>query len=259
MKMLFSAGLVLAMMVSGTVVASSPSGSNTFPDPGRANPKGGTYMDLDELRQYGEGMTKRQLYSLLGTPHFNEGFFRVREWNYLFNVRPAPGQSPVQCQMQIHFDKDVAVGHAWSPATCGALLQPPAAPQPLPPPAPVSRAPLQLAADALFAFDSAELSGAGRTAIDQAMQGHLQGPLELVVVGHTDRLGSAAYNQSLSLRRAESVRNYLVERGVPSSAIRAEGRGATQPVTECSEKARAALVACLAPNRRVEIVGIAAR
>src|SRR5690606_19614465 len=54
-----------------------------FPDPARAHPAGGTYVSLDGLRQYAPGMNKRQLYALLGTPHFGEGMWGVREWNYL--------------------------------------------------------------------------------------------------------------------------------------------------------------------------------
>ncbi len=89
-----------------------------FPDPARAYPAGGTYVSLDGLRQYAPGMNKQQLYALLGTPHFGEGMWGVREWNYLFNFRRTVGAPPIQCQFQIHFDgKGVAVGQSWKPAT----------------------------------------------------------------------------------------------------------------------------------------------
>jgi OmpA-OmpF porin, OOP family len=66
-------------------------------------------------------------------------------------------------------------------------------------------------------------------------------------------LGTPAYNQKLSLQRAEAVRDYLVNRGVPANRLRAQGRGETQPVVQCTEKDRAALITCLEPNRRVEV------
>jgi OOP family OmpA-OmpF porin len=80
--------------------------------------------------------------------------------------------------------------------------------------------------------------------------------LELVLVtGHTDRIGSQAYNQKLSERRADSVRNYLVSKGVPRDKIETLGMGKTQPVpgVVCTMTQMKALIACLAPNRRVDV------
>ncbi|MDR3086691.1 MAG: OmpA family protein, partial [Azoarcus sp.] len=76
------------------------------------------------------------------------------------------------------------------------------------------------------------------------------------VVGHTDRLGSPAYNQRLSERRAAAVKSYLVSKGIDTSRIYTEGKGKTSPVpnTECNNvKARKSLIECLQPNRRVDI------
>jgi outer membrane protein assembly factor BamE (lipoprotein component of BamABCDE complex) len=115
---------VLALVVA--LAACSSKGEvreRGFPDPARAYPAGGTYVNLDNLRQYATGMNKHQVQTLLGTPHFNEGLWGVREWNYLFNFRRAVGATPVQCQFQVKFDHDgVAVGHAWQPESCAALL-----------------------------------------------------------------------------------------------------------------------------------------
>jgi len=67
------------------------------------------------------------------------------------------------------------------------------------------------------------------------------------VVGHTDSTGSAAYNQTLSVNRAQSVVNYLASRGIPMQRMSAEGRGDTQPIADNNtETGRAA-------NRRVEM------
>ena len=252
MKRIISMALVA--MVAGC--ASGGSERAAFPDASRAYPSGGTYINLDDLRQYGEGMSKHQLQALLGTPHFNEGMWGVREWNYVFNLRPSPGAAAVRCQFQVRFDgAGVANGHAWLPASCGALLEPP--PAVPPPPAAASKAPLRIAADALFAFDSAELTDAGRQALRQALPARLGTAVQLTVTGHTDRIGNADYNQRLSEQRAAAVRRHLVdELGLADASVSASGRGSTEPVVECQDSPRATLVACLAPNRRVEIAGI---
>ena len=144
------------------------------------------------------------------------------------------------------------------PAPAPAPPPPPApaaAPPPPPPPA-VQR--ITLASKALFDFDKAILKPEGKAAIDSEIVSKLSGVqrLELVLVtGHTDRIGSQQYNQKLSERRADAVRDYLVSRGVPRDRIETLGMGKTQPVpgVVCNQKALMALIACLAPNRRVEV------
>jgi OOP family OmpA-OmpF porin len=130
------------------------------------------------------------------------------------------------------------------------------APEPAPPP-PVAQS-QKLSADGLFAFGKSsldDLSDAGRAQLDAFAASLLGGaPYEIVhVIGHSDRIGNAAANLQLSNRRAESVRDYLVQKGVPAERITAVGRGSVEPVVECGEMAREALIECLAPNRRVEI------
>jgi OOP family OmpA-OmpF porin len=77
---------------------------------------------------------------------------------------------------------------------------------------------------------------------------------DITITGYTDRLGSPKYNQKLSERRANAVREYLMSKGVDGSRLKAVGRGEENPVaTECKQKKRRELIECLAPNRRVEI------
>jgi outer membrane protein OmpA-like peptidoglycan-associated protein len=236
-------------------------GEVSFPDPKRATLKEGLFVDLDSLRLFARGMTKRQLYTLLGTPHFGEGMWGVHEWNYLFNFRSNPGGDYFTCQFQVHFDaKGVAQAGYWKPQACAALLQPPAPPPPPPPPpAPMPSEPVRLSADALFAFDSATLTEAGRRSVDALLQ-QVRSASQvqtIQVLGYTDRIGSDGYNQVLSQRRAQAVRDALVQGGVPAAAIVAEGRGKADPLVQCAQGNRQAVIACLAPNRRVEISGLA--
>ncbi len=135
---------------------------------------------------------------------------------------------------------------------------PPPAPPPPPPPAPPQVQKITLASKALFDFDKAVLKPEGMAAIDTEIIAKLRDvqKLELVLVtGHTDRIGTQAYNQKLSERRADAVRNYLVSKGVPRDKIETLGMGKTQPVpgVTCTMTAMKELIACLAPNRRVEV------
>ena len=92
---------------------------------------------------------------------------------------------------------------------------------------------ITLASKALFDFDKAVLKPEGKAAIDSEIIGKLPSvqKLELVLVtGHTDRIGTQQYNQKLSERRADAVRDYLVSKGVPRDSIETLGMGKTQPV-----------------------------
>jgi OOP family OmpA-OmpF porin len=148
----------------------------------------------------------------------------------------------------------------WTPATAnakcdGALV----AQAPQPPVAPVAPAitsqKITYQADALFDFDKATLKPLGKQKLDE-LASKIQGMNTEVVVatGYTDRIGSDKYNDRLSLRRAQAVKSYLVSKGVPANKIYTEGKGKRNPVTTgCNQKNRKQLIACLAPDRRVEV------
>jgi OOP family OmpA-OmpF porin len=106
----------------------------------------------------------------------------------------------------------------------------------------------------LFALNKAELR-APQAKLDEVAALMVQNPSigRLVVSGHTDRLGTDKLNKDLSQRRAETVKRYLVGKGVAASRLEAVGKGSSQPVKTCTDKNRAKLVECLEPNRRVEI------
>jgi len=162
----------------------------------------------------------------------------------------------------------------WTPATaapgCGPAPAPAPAPAPVvappPPPAPAvapraapaPQAPaaskVTYAADAFFDFDKATLKPAGKAKLDDLV-GKVKGiNLEVIIaVGHTDNVGSDVYNQKLAVKRAESVKAYLVSKGIEKNRIYTEGKGEKQPVadnktTEGRTK-----------NRRVEIEVVGTR
>jgi len=111
-----------------------------------------------------------------------------------------------------------------------------------------------LDATTLFAFDSAELTGEGRAALDELVRkagGAAAG--RITVTGHTDRIGPERYNMGLSERRAQAVAAYMAQQGVPEASLTAEGRGESEPVVQCEDQSWNALVECLQPNRRVVV------
>ena len=156
------------------------------------------------------------------------------------------GQFPAGCECDADIvakDKCVAPVAAVAPA---------AAPAPKP-----SADKIKLAADTLFDFDKATLKAEGRAKLDELAVKSKQLKLEVILaVGHTDRIGSDAYNQKLSERRAAAVKTYLVSKGVEANRVYTEGKGKKQPVTgtTCNTvKNRKALIDCLQPDRRVEV------
>jgi OmpA-OmpF porin, OOP family len=142
----------------------------------------------------------------------------------------------------------------WTPATaapgCGAAVAAPAAAV-----APVAAASkVTYAADAFFDFDKAVVKPAGKAKLDDLV-GKIKGiNLEVIIaVGHTDSVGSDAYNQKLSVRRAEAVKAYLVSKGIEKNRVYTEGKGEKQPVA--SNKTAEGR----AKNRRVEIEVVGTR
>ena len=108
-----------------------------------------------------------------------------------------------------------------------------------------------------FGFKTAKLTAETRAKLESDIVPKLQDFAEIRYVnvsGHADYLGQSVYNQRLSEQRAETVRDYLVAKGVDTEKIEVLAYGQTMPLKSCrDEKKRSALVACLAPNRRVQI------
>jgi OOP family OmpA-OmpF porin len=139
-----------------------------------------------------------------------------------------------------------------------AVLPPPPAPRPAPAPPPTPRK-VTFSADSLFDFGKSTVNAAGKQALDK-FAADLKGTnFEVITAtGHTDRIGSPASNMALSKRRAEAVQAYLMESAaIPAGKISAQGKGESEPVTKVGDckgdTATKQLIACLQPDRRVEV------
>ena len=161
----------------------------------------------------------------------------------------------------------------WTPATAapgcdGALVAAPvaAAAAPAAAPAPAAAAPaaaapapavatkVTYAADAFFDFDKSVLKPEGKAKLDDLASKVKDINLEVIIaVGHTDSVGSDAYNQKLSVRRSEAVKAYLVSKGIEKNRVYTEGKGEKQPVADNKTKEGRA------KNRRVEIEVVGTR
>ncbi len=164
----------------------------------------------------------------------------------------------------------------WTPATakadCDGAIKPPPPPAPAPPPppppppappAPTARPPapppvtsekVTFAADAFFDFNKSSLKPEGKAKLDDLVS-KLKGiNLEVIIaVGHTDSVGSDKYNDKLSVQRADSVKAYLVGKGIEKNRVYTEGKGKKQPVAD-NKTAEGR-----AKNRRVEIEVVGTR
>ena len=150
---------------------------------------------------------------------------------------------------------DGALVRAAAPAPAMAKPAPAPAPAAKPPaPAPVAATKVTYAADAFFDFDKSVLKPEGKAKLDDLVSKIKDINLEVIIaVGHTDSVGTDAYNQKLSVRRAEAVKAYLVSKGIEKNRVYTEGKGEKQPVAD-NKTAEGR-----AKNRRVEIEVVGTR
>ncbi|MDR2614282.1 MAG: OmpA family protein [Candidatus Accumulibacter sp.] len=175
-------------------------------------------------------------------------------WRTSFWTPAAAAKDPAGCTC----DKDLLPKEVCEPKAAPVVAAPPKAP---------AAAPVQtketISADALFDFDKAVLRPEGKAKLDDIVAKSQQLALEVVIaVGHTDRIGSDAYNQKLSERRAAAVKDYLVSKGIAANRVYTEGKGKKQPVTkpgDCNGLKRVETIQCLQPDRRVDIEIIGTR
>ncbi len=242
-----------------------------FPDLDKAWQDQGQFPNRENLSKMRPGVGKDDVYQLLGRPHFSEGQY-AREWDYIMKFY-MPDNSVKICQYKIIFDKQFkGQEFYWSPADCPppveepqvvtqTIIQQMPAPVAVPvPPAPIKER-INLGADALFRFDKSDTQDMltqGRLELDELASKLRQyqdmGDSRIIVTGHTDRKGDDAYNMNLSIKRAQTVRSYLINQGVNANTIIATGAGETQPVQQCSTTLpRQQEIDCLQPNRRVTL------
>jgi OOP family OmpA-OmpF porin len=172
----------------------------------------------------------------------NKGDINMASLSLVFPFGRTPAPAPKVVEVVVFQEVPVVV-----------VVSPPAE-------APVAdRLRVSLNADVLFGFDRATVSPSGKLALDK-FTAELSGTEydHITIEGHTDRIGTQAYNEKLSLQRADAVKEYLVSRdAIPANKITTVGKGSSQPLTSAGVckglPTSAAVIACLEPDRRVDL------
>jgi OOP family OmpA-OmpF porin len=164
-----------------------------------------------------------------------------------------PAMATAECDPDLVKKAEPKIAEAKAPA---------AAPVPVAGPEKAAFAPITLQAETLFDFDKSVIRADGKKKLDDEVVSKMKEYPQvevLLVTGHTDRIGSDAYNQKLSQRRADALKAYLVAQGVEDKRIETAAKGESEPVVSCDNvKGKVSgknkkLVECLQPNRRVVV------
>ena len=118
----------------------------------------------------------------------------------------------------------------------------------------IQKIPVTLVLKTFFNFDKFDLNEQNRNRLRDVAEKIQEFDVDVIYLrGHADRIGTDQYNQRLSQKRANIVRNELINLGVDPAKIQVEALGESEPVVECAGKTNARVISCLAPNRRVEV------
>jgi outer membrane protein OmpA-like peptidoglycan-associated protein len=253
-------------------VGGSASDDVSFPEASSAWRSEGMSPSREYLSLVKTGMTKQEMFTYFGKPHFSEGLFMVRKWNYIFHFAD-PIKGDVTCQYQVHYDDQylLKAGY-WPSQECAdaakipdrrigisvEILNPPAvvaAPVALPAPPAIEKH--SFSTDTFFDFGKSELNPLGVSRLSnftRSLGAYKASVKAIRVTGHTDRFGGDEINLPLSQARANAVRAFLVTQGIGADKVTAVGQGSKEPVKFCPGQATESVIACLAENRRVDLV-----
>lgn len=261
----------LSASVFATINGFDP--SIKFPQKDKAAPflKAHFYANEGDLNDMAVGLTREQVRLLVGSSQLHASIVTAHSMSYIFKFSELDKHELV-CQYLIQFDDQQRVSGSYLDSqACVDHLHPPrpgssstqteagaqtSTPTPLPLP---DQPKLSIPTNMLFGFDQSRLKDLPesvkdtlRTFADQ-LKSNDATLNSVTITGYTDRIGDDAYNVKLSTARAETIKDYLVVRGVDAAKINVDGKGSAAPVVQCSETNPKKLVACLAPNRRVDI------
>ena len=245
--------IALSMVTASAATAADPvflpeiAPASAFPDVRHATRKEGMFVPAAALRLLAPDMTKRQVYALVGAPHFHEGFFGERQWDYILNFYTGTGTTYRICRLQLRWDRRLRLQNVtWNSEECRSAVylvekKEGAAPSP------ADSTPQMPPLSVYFEFDRADLSEAARQDLATLAASIAASGRSLSVVGYTDSAGPDAHNDRLSLMRADAVAGQLMSLGIPAARLQISGAGERSPARDRGDAAAEPL------NRRATI------
>ncbi|WP_336003010.1 OmpA family protein [Acinetobacter pittii] len=240
------------------ISVATESEASHFPEPTATYLKAVQRYDLNQIKKLDIGLNKNQVRFLMGNPHFSEGLWGVRTWNYLVGLQKKNSNEYQLCQLQVGFDKNYFVDSLkWRDQTCQDLtIQEDMK-------AVAESAPMQstYATNAiLFNFDKSSINDVvgGNEVLDQVkndIKNNIHNINHITVTGYADEMGQNDYNQRLSYARAVTIANDLAQSGLAQREnINIDSKGETKDFKSCvGIGERNQVIQCLEPNRRVVI------
>jgi OmpA-OmpF porin, OOP family len=221
----------------------------------------GVGFQFDFSEQWGMQLDARRNHAFLQGNNFasKRSNTDIVSLGLMYTFDKAPQRATRVVQVPVYVEPAAPVlAQAPAPQPPPIIVIAPPAPAPAAVPAPAKFERITLSASKLFDFDSAALR-TPMPKLDEVADSLVKYPDvgNIMISGYSDRLGSDAYNQVLSQKRADAVKSYMVNRGVTATRMTATGKGESNPMVNCTEKNMAKLRDCLEPNRRVEIEQIA--